>query len=196
MYIILSDKYICTKTHLKKILVREIHESNYQLILVLSYLLPRTDTLAALNENYAGKQHFLVLVKIGRICNKVSRPLFQKFQTVLYRSRTNYLLCPIIRNRLLPSNYFQWLLSLSIEQKNSIMKGSLFSVLFAIILLFSIKQLLAIVVFHIKYRKNSVLDAAFFGHYNSFVFPLHRLYCFKILIKSKLRKNLKIRRKQ
>jgi hypothetical protein len=93
------------------------------------------------------EKHFLVLVKIGRICNKVSRPLFEKFQTVCYRSRRNYFLWPRIRNRLLSSNYIQWLLSLSIEQKNSIIKGSLFSVLFAILLPFSIKQFLAIVVF-------------------------------------------------
>jgi hypothetical protein len=46
------------ETHLKKILVREIHESSYQLIFFLSYLLPKTDTLPALNEDYAGKAFF------------------------------------------------------------------------------------------------------------------------------------------
>ncbi len=50
------------------------------------------DTVVAFNKDNAGKNIFSILVKIARICNKVSHSQFEKFQTVCYQSRRNYFL--------------------------------------------------------------------------------------------------------
>ncbi len=52
----------------------------------------KVDTLVALNKDNAGKNIFLILIKIARICNKVSDSRFENFQTGYYQSRRNYFL--------------------------------------------------------------------------------------------------------